>query len=197
MRHKNVAGESWHASNNMSFRYRRLRDIKEAFFRRYDIRSEDAGHEWTGVNKKTLEINPDATIIILSGENIAENFDILVNSGVCGIIDKSCSDNQLITGIYMAMEKMMILPLDLVRKLITNKVPVNQGSEKLEEPLSEIELEILQQAAAGKTNKEIANALQMVQRNVEYHLSHVYKKLNVPSRVYAIRKGIKLNLING
>jgi len=161
----------------------------------YDLKMPDMnGLELT---KKTLEIYPDATIIILSGENIAENFDILVNSGVSGIIDKSCSDNQLITGIYMAMEKMMILPLDLVRKLAINKMSVNQSTEKLEEPLTEIELEILQHAAAGKTNKEIADELQMVQRNVEYHLSHVYKKMDVPSRVYAIRKGIKLNLING
>ncbi|HPT91870.1 MAG TPA: response regulator transcription factor [Acetivibrio sp.] len=159
----------------------------------YDLKMPDMnGLELT---KKTLEIYPDATIIILSGENIAENFDILVSSGVSGIIDKSCSDSQLITGIHMAMEKMMILPLDLVRKLTTNKNQTNESSSKIEEPLTDIELEILQQAAAGKTNKEIADALKMVQRNVEYHLSHIYKKLNVPSRVHAIRKGISLNLI--
>lgn len=161
----------------------------------YDLKMPDMnGLELT---KKTLEIYPDATIIILSGEDILENFDLLIKSGVSGIIDKSCSDNQLITGINMALDKMMLLPLELIRKLSLSKTLVQQDDDTLEEPLTEIELDILQQASQGRTNKEIADKLQMVQRNVEYHLSHIYKKLKVTSRVHAIRKGVSLNLIKG
>jgi two-component system competent response regulator ComA len=161
----------------------------------YDLKMPDMnGLELT---KKTLEIYPDATIIILSGEDILENFDLLIKAGVSGIIDKSCSDYQLITGINMALDKMMLLPLELIRKLSLSKTQAPQNDDTLEEPLTEIELDILQQASAGRTNKEIAERLQMVQRNVEYHLSHIYKKLKVTSRVHAIRKGVSLNLIKG
>lgn len=161
----------------------------------YDLKTPDMnGLELT---KKTLEIYPDATIIILSGEDIFENFDVLIKSGVSGIIDKSSSDNQLITGINMALDKMMLLPLELIRKLSLSKTLVHQEDDILEEPLTEIELDILQQASQGRTNKEIADKLQMVQRSVEYHLSHIYKKLKVTSRVHAIRKGVSLNLIKG
>lgn len=161
----------------------------------YDLKMPDMnGLELT---KKTLEIYPDATIIILSGEDILENFDLLIKAGVSGIIDKSCSDYQLITGINMALDKMMLLPLELIRKLSLSINQAPQNDDTLEEPLTEIELDILQQASAGRTNKEIAEKLQMVQRNVEYHLSHIYKKLKVTSRVHAIRKGVSLNLIKG
>jgi len=159
----------------------------------YDLKMPDMnGLELT---KKTLKIHPDATIIIFSGEDIYDNFDLLIKSGVSGIIDKACSDYQLITAIKMAQDKMMLLPLELIRKLNLSKPPIQQIDNTLEEPLTEIELEILQQAAMGRTNMEIANDLQMVKRNVEYHLSHIYKKLKVTSRVYAVRKGVRLNLI--
>ncbi len=159
----------------------------------YDLKMPDMnGLELT---KKSLKIYPDATIVILSGEDISENFDLLIKSGVSGIIDKACSDYQLIAGIKMAQDKMMLLPLELIRNLNLNKPLVQEDDNTLEEPLTELELNILQQAAMGRTNMEIADNLQMVKRNVEYHLSHIYKKLKVTSRLYAIRKGVRLNLI--
>ncbi|NLD50380.1 MAG: response regulator transcription factor [Clostridiaceae bacterium] len=147
------------------------------------------------LTKRTLEIHPEAIIIILSGENIADNFDLLIEAGVSSIIDKSCSDSQLITGIQMALEKMMLLPLDLVRKLTLSKAQDKNSYDNFEEVLTQLEMEILVKAASGMTNKEIADSLQMVQRNVEYHLSHIYKKLKVTSRVNAIRRALQLNII--
>lgn len=161
----------------------------------YDLKMPDMnGLELT---KRTLEIYPAAIIVILSGEDIFENFDILIQSGVSGIIDKACSDYQLITGIKMAQDKMMLLPLELIRKLNLNRTMVQQDDDTLEEPLTEVELNILQLAAMGRTNMEIADNLQMVKRTIEYHLSHIYKKLKVTSRLYAIRKAVRLNLIKG
>lgn len=161
----------------------------------YDLKMPDMnGIELT---KNTIEIYPDATILIFSGEDIATNFNILIKAGVSGIIDKACSDTQLIHSIKMALEKMAVLPLELVKQLQFSSPCMENDDTTIEEPLTEIELEVLQHAAKGKTNREIADELNMVQRNVEYHLSHIYKKLNVTSRVYAIRKAVKLALING
>lgn len=147
------------------------------------------------LTKKTLEIHPNANILILSGENIEDNFDLLIKAGVSSIVDKSSSDTQLITAIQMAMDNMMVLPLELVRKLTLVKSPIDTLDESSDEVFTEMEVEIIKQAASGRTNKEIADSMQMVQRNVEYHLSHIYKKLKVNSRVTAIRKAVKLNII--
>jgi two-component system, NarL family, competent response regulator ComA len=159
----------------------------------YDLNMPDMnGLELT---MKTLEIYPDATILIFTGEDVSVNYDILIKAGVSGIIEKSCSDKQLIASISMALEQMIILPLSLIRKLHFNPSDPGSDDAALEQPLTEIELEILQQVSAGKTNKDIAAHMQMATRNVEYHLTHIYQKLKVTSRVYAIRKAVKLNLI--
>lgn len=55
------------------------------------------------------------------------------------------------------------------------------------------ELEVLQWAAAGLSNKEIAQKLAITPRTVNFHLDNVYTKLGVRSRteaaVYALRQG--------
>lgn len=62
------------------------------------------------------------------------------------------------------------------------------------ERLTDRELEVLQLAAAGKTNREIAHDLVIVPRTVEQHMAHINKKLGVKNRtqaaLYAVRMGI-------
>jgi len=62
------------------------------------------------------------------------------------------------------------------------------------ELLTAREREILQLAAEGKSNKEIANLLNLSMYTVDTHRSHILRKLNlhtVPELIlYAVRKGI-------
>ena len=62
------------------------------------------------------------------------------------------------------------------------------------ELLTPREREILQLAAEGKTNKEIANLLNLSLYTVDTHRSHILQKLDlhsVPELIlYAVRKGI-------
>ena len=60
-------------------------------------------------------------------------------------------------------------------------------------PLSSREMEILQHAARGSSNKEIAHTLQISQQTVKNHISSILRKLDVKDRteaaVYALRHG--------
>ncbi len=60
-------------------------------------------------------------------------------------------------------------------------------------PLSAREMEILQHAARGSSNKEIAHALAISQQTVKNHISSILRKLDVKDRteaaVYALRHG--------
>ncbi len=64
---------------------------------------------------------------------------------------------------------------------------------KLAVALTPRELEVLQLAAYGLSNKEIAQRLSVSARTVNFHLDNVYSKLDVNSRteaaVYALRQG--------
>lgn len=61
--------------------------------------------------------------------------------------------------------------------------------------LSEIELNVLNLVAQEHTNEKIAKQLYISRRTVETHISTICNKLNVNTRIGAVREGIKLNLI--
>ena len=69
------------------------------------------------------------------------------------------------------------------------------GREKLSEPLTEREQEILELIAAGLTNREIAAQLVISPETVKKHAGHIYGKLGVHNRTEAsawVRPGPKL-----
>ena len=70
----------------------------------------------------------------------------------------------------------------------------SRGAEDTYELLTNREREILQLLAEGRTNKEVANLLQLSVHTVDAHRGNILQKLNlhgVPEMIlYAVRKGI-------
>src|SRR5229473_62928 len=68
------------------------------------------------------------------------------------------------------------------------------GAEDTYELLTKREREVLQLVAEGKSNKEVANLLNLSLYTVETHRTHILQKLNIHSVpeliLYAVRKGI-------
>jgi DNA-binding NarL/FixJ family response regulator len=68
------------------------------------------------------------------------------------------------------------------------------GAEDSYELLTNREREVLQLVAEGKSNKEVANLLNLSLYTVETHRTHILQKLNIHSVpeliLYAVRKGI-------
>jgi DNA-binding NarL/FixJ family response regulator len=63
------------------------------------------------------------------------------------------------------------------------------------EPLTARELEIIQLAARGLTNKAIGAQLAISDRTVQNHLAHIFGKLNAASRTEAVMRAVSLGLI--
>lgn len=62
--------------------------------------------------------------------------------------------------------------------------------------LTEHEIHVLRLVAHGLTNRQIASILKIKERTVEYHLSQIFQRLEVPSRATAILKAERLGLLN-
>ena len=70
-----------------------------------------------------------------------------------------------------------------------------QNAEKLIDPLTEREKEIIVLLAEGLSNKKIAEKLFITEGTAKWHLSNIYSKLAVPNRTRAAAKARKLNII--
>ena len=65
----------------------------------------------------------------------------------------------------------------------------------LAEPLSDRECEVLRHLARGKSTKEIATALDLVEGTVKNHMTNILGKLGVLDRTQAALKARELGLI--
>jgi DNA-binding NarL/FixJ family response regulator len=82
---------------------------------------------------------------------------------------------------------------------ITQKVFAFLSHQKLEQPVEQLtgrEIEVLQLAARGLTNKAIGLYLAISDRTVQGHLAHIYAKLNAGSRTEAVMRGVALGLVS-
>ncbi len=61
--------------------------------------------------------------------------------------------------------------------------------------LTKREIEVLSLIAQGRSSQEVADALFVSKRTVDFHLANIYEKLNVNNRVKAFRRAAQMGLI--
>jgi|SRR5215212_1532639 ATP/maltotriose-dependent transcriptional regulator MalT len=71
----------------------------------------------------------------------------------------------------------------------------HETSTRLEDPLSERELEVLTLLASGKTNSEVARELFVSVGTVKSHTGNIYRKLGARNRAEALARARGLGLI--
>jgi ATP/maltotriose-dependent transcriptional regulator MalT len=69
------------------------------------------------------------------------------------------------------------------------------AQQRLEDPLSERELEVLSILASGKTNAEVAGDLFVSVGTVKSHTGNIYRKLGARNRAEALNRARELGLI--
>lgn len=69
------------------------------------------------------------------------------------------------------------------------------GSPERRARLTKREIEVLSLIAQGLSSREVAVALFVSKRTVDFHLANIYDKLQVNNRVQAFRMATRLGLI--
>jgi len=126
------------------------------------------------------ELDEIAIIVLavrLGGEWLKRAFD----AGATGAISKAVHPSALATLIREALSGHIVHPLSsIVSEERAEKEPASERSA-----LTDRELQILQLVAAGATNGEIARRLWITQQTVKFHVSNIYRKLDVANRTEA------------
>jgi two-component system NarL family response regulator len=91
--------------------------------------------------------------------------------------------------------------VDCIRNVLAGKTYIAPAAAaKLAEGVTRVqltprEMATLRLLADGKSNKEIANALDISERTVKTHLAHLFEKLGVTSRTEAIKVATRRGLV--
>jgi LuxR family transcriptional regulator, maltose regulon positive regulatory protein len=83
----------------------------------------------------------------------------------------------------------------LIAALAQEDASATVANERLPEPLSERELEVLALVAAGASNQEIASKLFVSVSTVKTHINNLYRKLGTRSRTQAVARAREMSLL--
>jgi DNA-binding NarL/FixJ family response regulator len=117
---------------------------------------------------------PWVRTVVLSAHDSDDVIEAALEAGADAFISKSVDPDQLADSLRRA----------------TNIHPAVE-----EKGLSKRELDVLRALAEGKSNKEIARALWLAQQTVKFHLTSIYRKLDVTSRTQAVNWAYRHGLV--
>ena len=113
-----------------------------------------------------------------------------------GVLPVDASEDELGAAIRAVAEGLWVGAPTLVQGLIWQKpVQVSDSADYSGETLTSRETEVLQLTAQGLANKQIAVELGISEHTVKFHLSSLYAKLGVTSRMEAVRAGVRRGLV--
>ncbi len=119
----------------------------------------------------------------------------VLEAGANGYVLKTAEADEIIAAVRAVASGQSALDAVIAQKLMAHLAGTTRAAESVER-LTPRELEVLELAARGLTNRAIGRALGISDRTVQGHLANIYSKLQVSSRTEAVTKGLQLGLIH-
>jgi DNA-binding NarL/FixJ family response regulator len=137
------------------------------------------------------ELGDESSPVLLLS-NDSEEAARLASLPVWGVLPLDAGADELSAALHALAEGLLVgSPAMFGRLIERHPVPASGQSEAVIDPLTGREREVLQLAAEGLANKQIAAALEISEHTVKFHLSSLYAKLGVTNRTEAVRAGAR------
>ncbi len=144
-------------------------------------------------------LEPRCRVIVLTTFDDDEEVFEALRAGAAGYLLKDAPLARLLEAIQAAAHGESFLQPSITAKVVAEfsrlSRPLPSPDPDLIEVLSEREREVLRQLANGKSNKEIATALNLVEGTVKNHMSNILGKLGVLDRTQAALRARELGLL--
>ncbi|HYG98064.1 MAG TPA: response regulator transcription factor [Terriglobales bacterium] len=140
--------------------------------------------------------NPQLGVIILSMHSDESYLMRTLAAGAKGYLLKDTADVDLLRAVQVVAQGKPFFSPSIANTLLEDYMRQLQqrGLQDSYDLLTDREKEILQLLAEGKSNKDVANLLNLSTYTVETHRTHIMQKLNLHSSaeivLYAVRKKI-------
>lgn len=120
-----------------------------------------------------------------------------IDAGAAGYLLKDVEPRELVAAIQQAYEGEIPLDPQAARVLINSWREGGHATPVQTEPspLTQRETEVLQLLGQGKSNRTIAQELNISEKTAKFHVSSILTKFGVQNRTQAVRQGRKLGLL--
>lgn len=146
--------------------------------------------------RRIVAANSRVKVVILSMHQDESYVLGSLKAGAKGYLLKDSMRSEVLEAIRAVFQGRSFLTRKVARILQEDYISRlrQRGLEDSYELLSDREREVLQMVAEGRSNKEVANLLNISLTTVETHRAHILQKLDIHSIpeliLYAVRKGI-------
>jgi DNA-binding NarL/FixJ family response regulator len=148
-----------------------------------ELRSAAGGSPELDSIRRALACCPDVKAVVLSASDDPAQIDAAFDAGAGVVCVKTAEPDDLLTAIRQAFQH-SIYVAGLRSRTTTEVTP----PEPVDVPeLTRRELEILRLVAEGLSNSQLAKMLWVTEQTVKFHLSNIYRKLDVSNRTEASR----------
>jgi DNA-binding NarL/FixJ family response regulator len=145
------------------------------------IRMSEGEPDGVALVRQATERFPDLKAIVLSMYDDSQHVEAAFSAGAVAYVLKTAHPDDLTSAIRQAFQHSIYL----AGNRLTPAPPVAQLDDS--PGLTRRELEILRLVAEGHSNAELARMLWVTEQTVKFHLSNVYRKLDVANRTEASR----------
>jgi DNA-binding NarL/FixJ family response regulator len=144
--------------------------------------------------RRIREQFPDVEVVMLSAYDDRQFVVESVRAGARGYVLKTRDAEDLIQTVRLVASGNLVIDPDLVVALAEELSQVKERNRRAE-TLTARELEVLQLLAFGRTNREIAEELELSPDTVKTHLTHIFEKLGESDRTAAVAEALRRHLI--
>jgi DNA-binding NarL/FixJ family response regulator len=142
---------------------------------------DDHSTESIACIRRACEREPSLKAIVLSAFDDSEHIEAALSAGAMAYVLKTAHPDDFAAAIRQSFEHSVYMAGVRVPAVQTTDVePDTRG-------LTRRELEILRLVAEGHSNAQLAKMLWVTEQTVKFHLSNIYRKLDVSNRTEASR----------
>lgn len=138
---------------------------------------------------------PEVRMLVLTSFTDSEKIASAIRSGAAGYLLKDSSPSELVQAIREVAQGHVSLSHEIAQKLVEG-LQKPAGIPAVDNMLTNREREILQLAACGISNHEIANKLVISEGTVRFHFSNIFSKLQVNNRSQAVVHALRHGWVN-
>jgi DNA-binding NarL/FixJ family response regulator len=127
--------------------------------------------------------HPDVIVVVLASTDDQDQIDAAFSAGAAVYCVKTAQPQDLVAAIRQSFEHSIYF----AGAPRTPEQPTAPRRQPDTADLTKRELEILTLVAEGHSNSQLAQMLWVTEQTVKFHLSNIYRKLNVANRTEASR----------